>query len=88
MNERKRLILISILEIAVEAAPFVVPEDTLFARCALRPPRPTLTEVRDAILELEAKHKAVARDVAPVTETVRISATANSEAVLRALREG
>jgi hypothetical protein len=88
MNERKKLTMISVLEIVVEASPFIVPEETLFARAALRSPRPTLTEVRDACLELEEKHRAMSRDVAPVTETVRFAATANSEAILRALREG
>ena len=88
MNERKRLIQVSVLEIATEAAPWSVPEETLCARAALRPPRPTMTEVRDACLELETRHKAIARDVAPITETVRLTATAQSEAILRALREG
>ena len=87
MSERKKLTRISILEIVSEAAPFIVPEETLFARAACRPPRPTLTEVRDACLELESKHKAVDRDVAPITETVRFSATPNTDAILRALRQ-
>ena len=88
MNERKRLTQISVLEIVTEAAPFIVPEETLFARAAIRPPRPTLTEVRDACLELENKHRALSRDVAPVTDTVRFSETPNSTAILRALTEG
>lgn len=88
MNERKRLTLISVLEILVEADPWSVPEDVLCARACLRPPRPTPTEVKDACLELESRHKALARDVAPVTETVRLSTTPNSAAILRALREG
>lgn len=88
MNERKKLILISVLEIAAEAAPWSVPEDVLCARACLRPPKPTPTEVKDACVELESKHKAIARDVAPVTETVRLSATPHTAAILRALREG
>lgn len=88
MNERKRLVLISVLEIVVEADPWTVPEDVLMARACLRPPRPTATEVLEACLELEKAHKAIARDTALVTETVRLSSTPNSAAILRALREG
>ncbi len=88
MTERTRLTMISVLEILVEAAPYVVPEETLFARAALRAPRPTLTEVRDACIALEQRYRACERDVAPVTETVRFSASANSESILRALRDG
>jgi hypothetical protein len=88
MNERKRLIMISALELVVESAPYVLPEETLFTRASLRPPRPTWTELRDAVEVLEQKHKALERDVAPVTETVRFSATQHSEAILRALKNG
>ena len=88
MNERKKLTMISILEIVEEASPWTVSEEILVARASLRPPRPTSTEILMACEELETKHKAIARDVAPVTETVRISATPDSEAILRALREG
>lgn len=88
MNDRKRLTLISVLEIAAEADPWSVPEDVLSARACLRPPKPTPTEVKDACVELETRHKAIARDVAPVTESVRLSATPHTAAILRALREG
>ena len=88
MNERKRLTMISILEIVEEASPWTVNEEILVARGTLRPPRPTSTEIEMACIELEQKHKAIARDVAPVTELVRFSSTANTTAILRALREG
>lgn len=88
MNERKKLTLISILEIVDEASPWAVSEEILVARGTLRAPRPTATEIAVACVELEEKHKALARDVAPVTETVRFSSTANTTAILRALREG
>ncbi|GEM_PF-6092869 len=88
MNERKKLILISVLEIVDEASPWSVLEDILVARASQRPPRPTSTEILCACQELETKHKAIARDVAPVTEAVRLSATADTTAILRALREG
>lgn len=88
MTERKKLILISVLEIVDEAAPWSVIEDILVARASQRPPRPTSTEILNACQELEEKYKAIARDTAPVTETVRLSATANTTAILRALREG
>ena len=88
MNDRKRLTLISVLEIVTEADPWTVPDDVLVARACLRPPRPTATEVLEACLELESKHKAIALDTAPVTETVRLSSTPNSAAILRALRNG
>lgn len=88
MNERKKLVMISVLEIVEEASPWSVLEDILVARASTRPPRPTSTEILNACQELEGKHKAIARDVAPVTEAVRLSATANTSAILRALREG
>jgi hypothetical protein len=70
MNERKRLIMISALDLVVESAPYVLPEETFFTRATLRAPRPTWTELRDAVEVLEQKHKALERDVAPVTETL------------------
>lgn len=85
MNERKRMTLISVLEIVVEADPFVVPEETLYARAALRAPRPTLTEVREACQWLE-QQKALSHDVAPYTEVHRFSTTAESQNVLRKLQ--
>ena len=88
MNERKKLTMISILEIVEEASPWTVSEEILVARGTLRAPRPTATEIAMACVDLEQKHKAIARDVAPITETVRFSATPNTAAVLRALREG
>ncbi len=88
MNERKKLTMISILEVVEEASPWTVNEEILVARCTLRPPRPTSTEIAMACVDLEQRHKAIAKDVAPVTETVRFSSTPNTAAVLRALREG
>ena len=88
MNERRKLTMISVLEIVEEASPWTVPEEILVARATQRPPRPTATEIQMAVIELEERHRAVARDTAPVTEQVRISATPNTGAILRALREG
>ena len=88
MNERKKMTMISVLEVVEEASPWAVSEEILVARCTLRPPKPTATEVAMACVELEQKHKAISRDVAPVTETVRFASTANAPAILRALREG
>lgn len=85
MNERKRLIKIAILEVLIAVEPNAVPESTLSARCSLRPPQPSIAEIKDSCEALE-RSKAIARDANPVTEEYRFSTTNSSASYLRALR--
>ncbi len=86
MTERKRLTQITILDVLIDAEPYSVPEDTLSARCSLRPPQPSTSEIKDACEELE-KAKAVSSDVNPVTNRRRFSTNANSSSYRRSLKD-